>query len=135
MVFVLGPGPVFCCFSSVEGRNAVLGELRVFVSAWFVLLLLSCEYSDNFILFDQMISNYSLTAWFSISSVVLTFSYCFLYDKDRAIRALRPHSEEKMADFNYLNDDLFLLADEILESLTPLAIPASLVWKKVVRFR
>ena len=95
MVFVLGPGPVFCCFSSVEGRNAVLGELRVFVSAWFVLLLLSCEYSDNFILFDQMISNYSLTAWFSISSVVLTFSYCFLYDKDRAIRALRPHSEEK----------------------------------------
>ena len=37
---------------------------------------------------------------------------------------------KKMADFNYLNDDLFLLADEILESLTPLAIPASLVWKK-----
>jgi hypothetical protein len=37
---------------------------------------------------------------------------------------------KKKADFIYLYDDLFLIADEILESLTPLAIPASLVWKK-----
>ena len=40
------------------------------------------------------------------------------------------HIPTKKRQTSFIYMIFFLIADEILESLTPLAIPASLVWKK-----